>query len=397
MAEDRTSEFLALVRSLPEGSQPTQIEVPSTLTSGNVSGRYNNNRNNNNNNSNSNNDSSYAQLRDFHTTAAGISRDIAATSSMLKDLTQLVKQKSLFQDDTAKVNDLVVHIKASIENLNGRLDAAGRQIAQQKRTLGKNSQPAQEATNMVGQLQEEFGQAAAGFKTILQQRTNLLKETTDRKRDIYGAQEDVPVLNLENRPPVYNYDQPTGSTALTGFPTLDLTSGMTAGEPTGSQLPRPHGVANYETSSSMRLRHASTSDSIPTFSGSASSYYGRQNSTPLTPWDIQRMEQESGQDQLMQLIPDQDYLRERADAMEQVESNIVELGTIFNRLAVMVNEHKDMVQRVEDNVDEANSMINLSLNTLTDTLTNLQTNRALFFKVFSILVVFIISFIIFFA
>lgn len=156
------------------------------------------------------------------------------------------------------------------------------------------------------------------------------------------------------------------------------------------------GASGFETSS-MRLRHSATADSMPTYSGSASTYYGRQDSTPLTPWDIQRMEQESGQDQMMQLIPDQDYLRERADAMEQVESNIVELGTIFNRLAVMVNEHKDMVQRVEDNVDEANSMINLSLNTLTDTLTNLQTNRALFFKIFSILVVFIISFIIFFA
>jgi syntaxin 5 len=147
----------------------------------------------------------------------------------------------------------------------------------------------------------------------------------------------------------------------------------------------------------MRLRHSSTADSLQTYSGSTSSYYGRQESIPLTPWDMQRMEQETGQDQLMQLIPDQDYLRQRADAMEQVESNIVELGTIFNRLAVMVSEHRDMVQRVEDNVDEANSMINLSLNTLTDTLTNLQTNRALFFKVFSILVVFIISFIIFFA
>jgi syntaxin 5 len=158
----------------------------------------------------------------------------------------------------------------------------------------------------------------------------------------------------------------------------------------------PDGASGFETPS-MRLRHSSTADSLPTFSGSASSYYARQESLPLTPWDIQRMEQETGQDQMMQLIPDQDYLRERADAMEQVESNIVELGTIFNRLAVMVSEHRDMVQRVEDNVDEANSMINLSLNTLTDTLTNLQTNRALFFKVFSILVVFIISFIIFFA
>ena len=117
----------------------------------------------------------------------------------------------------------------------------------------------------------------------------------------------------------------------------------------------------------------------------------------MTPWDIQQMEQESGQEQMMQLIPDQDYLRERADAMEQVESNIVELGTIFNKLAVMVNEHKEMVQRVEDNVDDANSTINLSLAQLTDTLTNLHTNRALMFKIFGVLVTFIIMFIVFFA
>jgi syntaxin 5 len=149
----------------------------------------------------------------------------------------------------------------------------------------------------------------------------------------------------------------------------------------------------------MRLRKTS-SDPMPQmglYSGSSSSYYGRQESNPLTPWDIQRMEQESGQDLMMQLIPDQDYLQERANAMEQVETNIVELGTIYNKLAVMVSEHREMVQRVEDNVDEANSTINLSLNTLTDTLQNLQTNRQLFLKVFAILVMFIISFIIFFA
>mmetsp|Transcript_8961 Transcript_8961/g.21314 ORF Transcript_8961/g.21314 Transcript_8961/m.21314 type:complete len:147 (-) Transcript_8961:36-476(-) len=146
----------------------------------------------------------------------------------------------------------------------------------------------------------------------------------------------------------------------------------------------------------MRLRKAH-SDTTAASPYGAAGYYGRQDSTPLTPYDIQRMEQESGQDQMMQLIPDQDYLQERANAMEQVESNIVELGTIFNKLAVMVNEHKEMVQRVEDNVDDANATINFSLGTLTDTLTNLQSNRALFLKVFSVLVIFIITFIIFIA
>lgn len=83
--------------------------------------------------------------------------------------------------------------------------------------------------------------------------------------------------------------------------------------------------------------------------------------------------------------------------MTQVESNIVELGTIFNKLAVMVNEHRDLVQRVEDNVEDANANVNLSLGVLTDTLRDLQTNRALGMKVLGILVLFIIMFIIFFA
>ena len=121
----------------------------------------------------------------------------------------------------------------------------------------------------------------------------------------------------------------------------------------------------------------------------------RSDSMPLTPLDIQRMEQETGLQ--MQLIPDQSYLRDRADAMSTVESNIVELGTIFTKLAVMVSEHREMVQRVEDNVEEANSNLTMSMNVLTDTLTSLKTNRALMGKVFGVLVLFIISFIIFFA
>jgi len=100
---------------------------------------------------------------------------------------------------------------------------------------------------------------------------------------------------------------------------------------------------------------------------------------------------------MMQLIPDQNYLRERADAMTAVETNIVELGTIFNKLAVMVNEHSEMVQRVEDNVDSANDNITLSLGTLTDTLHNLTSNRQLFFRLLAVAVVFAIFFITFFA
>jgi methyl-accepting chemotaxis protein len=231
MADDRTSEFLSLARGLPEASSAAYRQphsAPSSLSPG-VSTQPKNNP-------------AYAQLKDFHTTAGGISRDIAAASQLLAELTQLVKQKSLFVDDSQKVNSLVVRIKSSVENLNGRLDEAGLQILQQKRQLGKNSQASQEASNLVGQLKEEFGQAAAGFKAVLQQRTDTMKETSDRKRQVYGSSEEISLVSLENKPIVYQQSMATTSSmGQSGFATLDLTSGMSAGEDTssGSQLPRP--------------------------------------------------------------------------------------------------------------------------------------------------------------
>jgi syntaxin 5 len=188
---------------------------------------------------------------------------------------------------------------------------------------------------------------------------------------------------------------------------------MQTGESTSSGLPRPHGISGSFTTptgadgynvdaNGMRNRKANDGSMLQTYSGGYSSYHrsgsGGGPAGPLTPLDIQRMEEENvGLQQQTQLIPDQDYLRERADAMSTVETNIVELGTIFNKLAVMVNEHAEMVQRVEDNVDDANTNVNLSLSVLTDTLMSLKTNRALAMRVFSILVIFIILFIIGFA
>jgi syntaxin 5 len=406
---DRTSEFLSIAQSVPGSDRiasrtPTSYSTTAPAASNVGAGSAA---------SASKSNPAYDELRSFHKTAADISRDIAATSALLQELTQLVRHKSLFEDDSAKINHLVVRIKSSIENLNSRLDQAGTVIAQQKRRLGKNSQAGQEASNLVDGLKTEFAEAASGFKKVLQQRTDNLKETEDLQRQVYGGGDDDPIPNMSSilsaPPPVYNSAPPSLSFGQSGGGggglTLDLTSGlMPAGEATSSSvLPRPHGISSGNLESGMRNRRVSGTPGgldhnggVPSYSGTYSTY-GRQLSAPLTPLDIQRMEEESGASQLMQLIPDQDYLRERADAMSQVETNIVELGTIFNKLAVMVSEHREMVQRVEDNVDEANTNINLSLTALTDTLTSLRTNRMLALKVFSVLVAFIFLFIVFFA
>ena len=395
MSDNRTSEFLSFAKSLPGSDRVSNPAAPaSALSAGQSTGSAA---------SETTKAPAYAELRNFHKTAADISRDIASTSQLLGQLTNLVRHKSMFDDDTTQINNLVVRIKGSIENLNSRLDTASYTIKQQKRQL--NSQAGQEASNLVEGLKTEFAEAASGFKRVLQQRTDNLKDTDDFQRSVYGKMGDDSIPNITLAPPpVYGSAPPSGAHSSLhnssmmqnqpAFPTLDLTSSlMSTGESTGPSLPRPHGIQVNDTfgggPGSLRNRRVT---------GDASAYYnyGRANSAPLTPLDIQRMEQESGMLQ-MQLIPDQDYLRERADAMSTVESNIVELGTIFNKLAVMVSEHQELVQRVEDNVEDANATINLSLGVLTDTLTSLRTNRMLALKVFSILVSFIIAFIIFFA
>ena len=256
MSDDRTAEFMSLARSLPQDrlqANPASITsqggsiVSATDTATSYTGRYGRAPYSNGSGgaaAAAANNPAYQELRNFHNTASGISRDIAATSHMLTELTRFVKNKSLFVDDSQQVNSLVHRIKSNIENLNGRLDDANQTIQYQKRRLGRNSQAGQEALNLVGQLQEEFVQATAGFKRVLQERTDNMKETTDQKRRVYGG--NVDSVSLDNRPPVYGQAPPaisntTSTTTMTSpsFPTLDLTSGMSAGEPTGSSLPRP--------------------------------------------------------------------------------------------------------------------------------------------------------------
>ena len=395
MSDNRTTEFLSLARSLPEADRlPMSTGLSSSSSLAATAGKKND----------STNTAAYQELKNFHSTAAGISRDIASTSALLTELTDLVRHgsSSVFDGEQQKMNQLVVRIKTSIENLNSRLDQTSRSVQQQKRRLGE--QAGEEAANMVDGLQTVFAEAASDFKKVLQQRTETMKEKTDFQKQVYdysaSDDDDNPMPNmsaLSAPPPVYSSapSSLSGAAGASPFPTLDLASGfMAPGEDTGSSLPRPLGVSAPNSYNSSALgnefrQRRSTSD----MTGSHNYY----SPSPLTPLDIQRMEEESGASQMMQLIPDQDYLQQRADAMSTVETQMVELGQIFNKLAVMVNEHRDLVQRVDDNVQDANANINLSLNVLTDTLTSLRTNRMLALRVFSVLVLFIIFFIIFFA
>lgn len=60
-------------------------------------------------------------------------------------------------------------------------------IRKQKQRLGNSSQAGQEASNLVGQLKEEFVKATSVFKSILQVLSETMKEQKDRKKNVFGG------------------------------------------------------------------------------------------------------------------------------------------------------------------------------------------------------------------
>ena len=98
-----------------------------------------------------------------------------------------------------------------------------------------------------------------------------------------------------------------------------------------------------------------------------------------------------------QLIPTQSYLKDRARAVTNIESHIVELGSIFNQLAGMVAEQGQDVQTIYDNTDESLANVQAGHSELLKFYNSIRGNRALILKIFGVLLFFITFFIVFLA
>ncbi|KAJ9531200.1 hypothetical protein QJQ45_006637 [Haematococcus lacustris] len=64
------------------------------------------------------------------------------------------------------------------------------------------------------------------------------------------------------------------------------------------------------------------------------------------------LQQQQQQQQLTLAAPQDSYLTSRAEALRNVETTIVELGTIFNKLSEMVAQQGEMAIRIDENVED---------------------------------------------
>jgi syntaxin 5 len=90
------------------------------------------------------------------------------------------------------------------------------------------------------------------------------------------------------------------------------------------------------------------------------------------------------------------YAASRANAVSEIESNIQELGGIFQQLNLMVMEQGEVVERIDDNLDMTLDNVNAGENELMKYLAGMGGNKWLVFKVLMVLLVFAVFFITFF-
>lgn len=100
------------------------------------------------------------------------------------------------------------------------------------------------------------------------------------------------------------------------------------------------------------------------------------------------------QQQQQLIMNDQIDLSERADKMQLIESTIVELGTVFNQLATIVQDQGETITRIDMNISDTTANVEMAHDALLRYFTSINSNRWLILKVFGVLFFFFIVFVV---
>jgi syntaxin 5 len=267
----------------------------------------------------------------FMLIAKNIGKDLANTFAKLEKLGVLARKKSLFDDRPEEIQQLTLIIKQDICSLNKQIA----QLQQLSKSLSNlNSHQKQTQTgSVVVTLQSHLASMSNKFKSVLEVRTENMKQQKSRREQ---------------------FSEPTNN-----FSTL-----------------------NNDHSCSILLQDE---DRISN---------GGMNGTST---HLDRLDKQRYQNQL-QLINDQDaFIQSRANTMMNIEQTIVELGTIFQQLAHMVKEQDEVILRIDTNIDDTQLNVEAAHGEIVKYFQTVTSNRWLMIKIFGVLIVFFIIFVVFLA
>ncbi|MCO5595028.1 hypothetical protein L7F22_049065 [Adiantum nelumboides] len=288
---------------------------------------------------------------EFNKRASKIGLSIHQTSQKLSKLAKLAKRTSMFDDPAVEIQELTAVIKEDITALNATISDLQTLCSSQSDNSNQSKQSSEHSMTVVDNLKSRLMNTTKEFKEVLTLRTENLK-VHENRRQLFSAntsKEKNPFvrqrpLAFGNKSEASTSASPWANGAISPLPLLNTRRGRNE--------------ENIASSSSFTMQ----------------------------------------QQQQQQMVPLQDsYMQSRAEALQNVESTIMELGSIFTQLATMVAQQGEIALRIDENMDETLSNVEGAQGALLKYLNRISSNRWLILKIFFVLIVFLLIFVVFVA
>ncbi|RMJ24991.1 Integral membrane protein sed5 [Aspergillus sp. HF37] len=286
---------------------------------------------------------------DFARKAAEIGRGITATTAKLQRLAELAKRKTLFDDRPVEISELTYVIKQDLALLNNHIASLQALTLAQHPKAGrsKTDQEGEHNDNVVVMLQGKLADVGANFKEVLEVRTKNIQASRSRTENFVSSVSSKSQTSLDPQrsdSPLYNASG--RRTPQQGF-------------------------------------HGGSSDLL-TLEPSNPSPLGQ----PSMQSDQQLLVMEEAQQ-------GNSYVQARGEAIDAIERTISELGGIFGQLAQMVSEQSEMVERIDANTEDVVDNVQGAQRELMKYWNRVSGNRWLIAKMFGVLMVCDLAFIVY--
>ncbi|XAR69328.1 hypothetical protein NMG60_11000868 [Bertholletia excelsa] len=288
-----------------------------------------------------------AMQSEFNRRASKIGFGIHQTSQKLAKLAKMAKRTSVFDDPTMEIQELTAVIKQDITALNSAVVDLQLLCNSRNESGNISSDTSSHSTTVVDDLKNRLMSATKEFKEVLTMRTENLK-VHENRRQLFSSTASKETTNpfVRQRP-------------------------LAARSAASSSASPPPWVNESPSSSQLFPRKSVDGESQPL---------------------LQQNQQQQ------QLVPLQDsYMQSRAEALQNVESTIHELSSIFNQLATLVSQQGEIAIRIDENMDDTLANVEGAQGALLKYLNSISSNRWLMIKIFFVLIFFLMIFLFFVA
>lgn len=311
---------------------------------------------------------------EFNRQAAQIAKEIVHVTGALTKLAQLAKRKQLFGDKPTDIVELTYVIKQDIFKIEKELKGLKNlQISGQngKSNSGNDAQINMYNKNVVQLLNTKTKNISENFKEVLQarQRTEMLQRS--RQEQLLAAVKSTTGHHGEFIGDTSNDD----GKGINGqsVPYAVRAAAKHIGGQFGASGSSNTGISDNPFLASLDFEANNNNNGITADHNNT----GGMLSLPDQSQQLLLLEEQNNQ-----------YIQERSNAVDAIESTINEVGGLFQQLATMVQEQGEVIQRIDDNVEDIGLNINGAQRELMKYYNSVSSNRWLMLKIFGVLIVF---------